>query len=118
MKLFRLVAALAMAGAAAPAWAGPPPHPQEHGGDLVRDPLGQMRALYDHLGLGGFDAARPRMQEYLAENAGYQTNKYPDLSPDLRAEITRRWGDVIRKYGYGEPSADAPQRVGATAEGW
>jgi hypothetical protein len=71
--------------------------------DLIRDPVGQMRALYEHLGLGGFEAFRPRLEEYLASIAGYETNRY-DLTPEQRAEITRRWGSVIRRYGYAEPA--------------
>jgi hypothetical protein len=67
--------------------------------DLVRDPVGEMRKLYEHLGLGGFDEVRPRLEAYLAKNRDYRTNRY-DLAPELRAEITRRWGDVIRRYGY------------------
>ncbi len=67
--------------------------------DLVRDPLGEMRKLYDHLGLGGFEAVRPKLEDYLAKNREYRTNKY-DLPPELRAAIARRWGDVIRRYGY------------------
>jgi hypothetical protein len=39
------------------------------------------------------------LREYLAGVADYQTNRY-ELTPELRAEITRRWGDVIRRYGY------------------
>jgi omega-hydroxy-beta-dihydromenaquinone-9 sulfotransferase len=70
--------------------------------DLIADPVGQMRLLYERLGLGGFEDARPRIERYLAEHAGYQTNRYPSLSPELRAEITRRWGHVIRQYGYEE----------------
>jgi hypothetical protein len=79
--------------------------------DLIRDPLGQMKSLYDRLELGGFDEVRPRLQRYLASVAGYETNRY-DLAPGLRAEITRRWGDVFRRYGYGdspEPSRTAIQ---------
>jgi hypothetical protein len=67
--------------------------------ELVRDPLGEMRNLYDHLGLGEFEAVRPRLEDYLVKNREYRTNKY-DLPPNLRAEIARRWGDVIRRYGY------------------
>jgi hypothetical protein len=67
--------------------------------DLVSDPIGEMWKLYDHLGLGGFEAVRPQLEEYLAKNRDYRTNKY-QLAPELRAEITRRWGDVIRQYGY------------------
>jgi hypothetical protein len=68
--------------------------------DLIADPAGEMRRLYDQLGLGGFDAVRPRIERYLAEHAGYRTNRYPRLSPELRAEIGHRWGLVIRRYGY------------------
>ncbi len=67
--------------------------------DLTRDPVGQMQALYEHLGLGDFEQVRPRLDEYLRKTAGYETNRY-QLSPEQRAEITRRWGDVIRRYGY------------------
>jgi hypothetical protein len=67
--------------------------------DLVRDPIGEMRKLYDQLGLGGFDAVRPRVERYFADKADYKTNRY-EQSPELRARIDARWGDVIRRYGY------------------
>jgi hypothetical protein len=69
--------------------------------DLVRDPLGEMEKLYDHLGLGGFEEFLPRLKEYLADQADYETNHY-ELTPGQRAEIGRRWGRVINKYGYSE----------------
>jgi hypothetical protein len=69
--------------------------------DLIRDPEGQMRLLYDRLQLGGFEEALPGVRKYLAEHAGYQTNRYPSLAPELRAEITKQWGPVIERYGYG-----------------
>lgn len=68
--------------------------------DLVADPLGRMRALYDGLSLGGFDEARPAFEAYLAENAGYRTNRYPNLSDEQKALITQHWGEVIDRYGY------------------
>jgi hypothetical protein len=71
--------------------------------DLIRDPVGEMRKLYDHLGLGEFDRLRPRLERYLAEQADYQTNRY-QLTPELRAEIGRRWGAVIARYGYSGPA--------------
>jgi hypothetical protein len=67
--------------------------------DLVKDPLGRMRALYDHFNLGGFDEYRPRLEQYLAGIKGYETNRY-QLTPEQKAEITRRWGNVIDRYGY------------------
>ena len=67
--------------------------------DLIKDPLGEMKKIYDHFGLGGFAAALPRLQEYLAANKSYETNKYK-LSKAERAMVAQRWGKVIRRYGY------------------
>ena len=69
--------------------------------ELVKDTAGEMRKVYDALHLDGFDEYRPKLQEYLDRNAGYETNKF-QMSDADRAEITARWGDVIRRYGYGE----------------
>jgi hypothetical protein len=74
--------------------------------DLVRDPVGQMHRIYDHFGLGGFDAFLPRLEAYLTSVKGYETNRY-QLTPDERAKITQRWGEVIRRYGY-QTSAAPP----------
>ncbi len=69
--------------------------------DLVADPEGQLRALYETLGLGEFDRLQPRLAAYLAEIGDYQTNRFPS-DPTLHAEITRRWGERIRRQGYGD----------------
>jgi hypothetical protein len=61
-----------------------------------------MAQLYDRLELSGFDDLRPRLDGYLRTHAGFQTNRYPHLEPGLRDEITRRWGEVIERYGYGK----------------
>lgn len=70
-----------------------------HYEELVNDPVAELRKVYDALELGGFDAARPRVEEYLRQTAGYETNKY-ELTDTQRATIEDRWGDVIRRYGY------------------
>jgi omega-hydroxy-beta-dihydromenaquinone-9 sulfotransferase len=67
--------------------------------DLIRDPVGQLRTLYRHLGLGKFEEYLPRLEAYLAGTADYKTNRY-ELAPEVRREITRRWGEMIRRYGY------------------
>jgi len=71
--------------------------------DLVRDPVRQMRAMYNRLKLGSFDEVLPHLQTYLQSVAGYETNQY-ELTPWQRAEIGRRWGHIIARYGYGGPS--------------
>lgn len=67
--------------------------------DLIKDPAGEMRKIYDHFQLGGFEQFLPRLQEYLTTIKGYETNKY-ELSEVQRAEIERRWSAVLERYGY------------------
>jgi omega-hydroxy-beta-dihydromenaquinone-9 sulfotransferase len=79
--------------------------------DLIADSQQQMRLLYERLELGGFEEYLPRLQAYLDANAGYKTNRYPELAPELHAEIERRWGHIIRKYGYAAKKQAEPQPV-------
>jgi hypothetical protein len=67
--------------------------------DLVRDPLKQLRAIYEQLELGDFEAARPSIEQYLTEVKDYQTNRY-EFTPELKAAIRRRWGGYMERYGY------------------
>jgi hypothetical protein len=75
--------------------------------DLVRDPVGQMKRLYDHLGLGDFEPARSAIEEYAARTAGYRPSRY-DLDHALREEITQRWSAHIQRYGYAAPAEVEP----------
>ncbi len=68
--------------------------------ELVKDPIGELRKVYATLELDGFDDARPKVEAYLKQTGGYETNKYA-ITPAQREEVNRRWGDVIRRYGYG-----------------
>jgi omega-hydroxy-beta-dihydromenaquinone-9 sulfotransferase len=67
--------------------------------DLVRNPVGEMERAYQRLELGSFELIRPRLEEYVARNKGYETSKY-QLAPDDRDRVTERWGQWIRHYGY------------------
>jgi hypothetical protein len=67
--------------------------------DLVRDPLTEIEKLYQNLRLGPFERVRPGIQAYWERTRGYETNKY-DVAPELKAEITRRWGPIIQRMGY------------------
>jgi omega-hydroxy-beta-dihydromenaquinone-9 sulfotransferase len=67
--------------------------------DLVADPIAQMRRIYSELDLGEFEKALPALQQYAQGRADYQRNRY-EIEPETRAQIVRRWGDFIEKYGY------------------
>lgn len=67
--------------------------------DLVRDPVAQMEAVYDHLRLGGFERARPKIEAHMEAQKDYQTNRH-QLAAEVQAEVARRWGPFMRQYGY------------------
>lgn len=65
--------------------------------DLVADFAGVMKRVYDGLGLGGYEAVRPRVELFAAKR--YERNRYA-IDDQLRAKIKARWGEVIREQGY------------------
>ncbi len=69
--------------------------------DLVADPLGVLRHIYEQLELGDFAAVREKFETYVESLKDYQTNQH-ELSPELRAEIRRRWAFYFERYGYGD----------------
>ncbi|OBB98532.1 sulfotransferase [Mycobacterium sp. 852002-40037_SCH5390672] len=75
--------------------------------DLVADPEGQLCRLYEHLRLGRFEQYRPRLRQYVADHADYETNSY-DLTSEQCKIVTERLGEVIDRYGYRSASASEP----------
>lgn len=70
---------------------------------LVADPVGQMQKIYEQLELGDFETVHPAIAEYAASKKDYKTNRY-QITPEMRAQVTDRWGKYIDTYGYAEPS--------------
>lgn len=75
-----------------------------HYEELVKDPIGQIRRIYEQLELGEFDEILPALREYVAAQKDYKTNRY-EISPEVRAQIGRRWRRYIEQYGYTSESA-------------
>jgi hypothetical protein len=69
--------------------------------DLVANPIEQMRSLYEHLKLGEFEQALPKLQAYFQDRQDYRTGKY-QIEESVRHEIDRRWGPYMRRFGYCE----------------
>jgi hypothetical protein len=68
--------------------------------DLVKDSIGELRRVYQALELGDFEAQLlPALRTYLAETSHYKTNQYK-LTPQQRAEISRRWSALIAQYDH------------------
>ena len=76
-----------------------------HHEDLAKDPIGQIRAIYEKLNLGDFEKALPALQQHVDSLGEYKTNRY-ELDEATRAKITQRWGRFFRRYGYLEEPAE------------
>ncbi len=68
--------------------------------ELTADLVGTMRRVYGELELGGFEAVKPKLEEYAARSKGYEANKY-QITDEVRAKVKARWGDLIERLGYG-----------------
>jgi hypothetical protein len=69
---------------------------------LEADPLGQVRGVYEALGLPDFGHVAPRLRSYLGSISGYGKNAFPDLSPALRRRIRESWRRCFAEWGYPE----------------
>lgn len=72
---------------------------------LVANPIGEVRRLYDELGLGDFAGLLPALEAFVAGQKDYQKNRYR-IAPELRNEIARRWRPFLEKYGYSTSPAE------------
>lgn len=68
--------------------------------DLERDPVGQVRAVYEGLALGEFEGARPALEAYLGTIAGYRKNRHPALDSETRLRVAGRWSRCFDAWGY------------------
>ncbi len=67
--------------------------------DLVQDQVGEVRRIYDALGLGGFSALEPKIAARVTQEKNYKTNVHK-LDESLRQRIRQRWAAYFEKYGY------------------
>lgn len=80
---------------------------------LIEDPLGQIRDIYDTLGIPGFDAAQPEFEAYLNTVRAYRANRYSYSEQD-RALVERHWQRFIDRWGYERPAIALPTEPSAS----
>jgi hypothetical protein len=69
--------------------------------EIVSEPLGTVRRIYQHLDCPLTDGAMARMRQFIAKRSRYQRRRNPtlaDLGLDVRAE-TRRFQNYCRRFG-------------------
>jgi hypothetical protein len=74
--------------------------------DLVADPVGQMREIYQQLDLGDFATVEPEVMRYTMKSRDYQTNKYV-LPPEVADRVRGRWAPYFQRYGYNDQATSA-----------
>lgn len=67
---------------------------------LERNIVGEIERIYSELGLGEFEAVRPKVEAYAAEKADYQKNVHPPLDDALRQRIAQAWRRYFDEWGY------------------
>jgi hypothetical protein len=67
--------------------------------DLERDPLGEVRRVYEGLGLPGFADAEPALRRYIASQTSYSKNRF-ELAAQERERIGRRWAFAFAELSY------------------
>ena len=78
--------------------------------DLVADPRGELRRIYDTIGLGDYATAAPNVEAFLAKGKDYRRNVHT-LSDEDRRTIIERWQPYFERFGYA--TSEAPSAVPA-----
>ena len=67
--------------------------------ELERDKMGQVRVIYEGLGLEGYDEFEPRLAEYVASIADFQKNP-AHISPEVIELVNEHVPFLVSQYGY------------------
>jgi hypothetical protein len=67
---------------------------------LERDPIGEIRKIYQTLSLPDFTTFEPSLQKYFNSLAGYQKNTFPDLDLNLKTRLRREWHKCFDEWSY------------------
>jgi hypothetical protein len=68
--------------------------------DLEREPVREVRRIYDQLGIAGFDRIAPRLTDYVASLSGYRKNCLDPLPAPLQDRVATMWRRSFCEWGY------------------
>ena len=68
--------------------------------DLDKEPLAQLRKVYETLSLPGFAEAEPNFRAYLASIANYQKLAHKQLDDNVVTKVNRNWHFAFDALGY------------------
>ena len=67
---------------------------------LERDPIGEIRKIYQTLNLPDFTVFEPALQKYVNSLSGYQKNTFNQLDPNFKTRLRREWHRCFDEWGY------------------
>jgi hypothetical protein len=67
--------------------------------DLVDDPKGQLRTIYERLDLGEFSRVESALDAHLTEVRNYRTNRH-SMNDETRELIRGEWSRYFDEFGY------------------
>ena len=67
---------------------------------LEADPIRELRAAYERLGLPDFAEAEPCVRNYLSSIAGYKKNVFAELDSALKQRVRSEWSDYFEAWDY------------------
>ncbi len=69
--------------------------------DLERDPVGEIRKIYQALGLVFSAEFEARLEHYLDSVGDYQKNRFQGLPDEERRAVDAQVGSLMARWGYG-----------------
>lgn len=69
--------------------------------ELEKDPVGEMRKLYEALALPEFARIEPVLRTYLDTQSDYRKNQFGEIDPAVRGRIVSEWRRCFDEWGYG-----------------
>ncbi len=67
--------------------------------EFIKDPLAQVKLIYDELDLKGYEESLPEIQAFLDQEGDYNRRKY-NISKEEKQKIYSHWHEIIEKMGY------------------
>jgi hypothetical protein len=71
--------------------------------DLVKNPLKQLRNIYDILGLENYENAETYFKKYIESKRDYKTNVY-NIDKKIIEKVKNQWDFTIKMWNYKPPT--------------
>jgi hypothetical protein len=68
--------------------------------DLERDPIAQIRTIYEKLDLPAFAGVEQALRRHVRGQSDYRRNQYVDVSASLRSRLSSAWRRSFEEWGY------------------